>query len=105
MTLNITFITKVHYFLLLALTIAIEVKDATLRLLHTVIPRFAHGLDTWMEGHSMKFPNKKNRAVLSDIIEDLHRRGINVRHLGYAQFFFKNRKYILIIMQLRSVQS
>jgi hypothetical protein len=59
------------------------VKGATSRLLFTVIPKFALWLDEYMEENAMKFPNKKNRPILSDFIEELHRRGINVRHLGY----------------------
>lgn len=39
-----------------------------------------------MEENS-SFPNKKDRPILSDFIEELHRRGINVRHLGYSLIF------------------
>ncbi len=53
-----------------------EVQDATARLLHIIIPKFARWLDDSM------MDTKKNRVVLAGIIEDLHRRGINVRHLG-----------------------
>jgi hypothetical protein len=54
----------------------VKVKEATMRLYCEVIPRFAKRLDAIPEDELRNFR----------LIEELHREGINVRHLGMFSF-------------------